>query len=289
MGNHLASVLVTGGSGKLGRFVVSHLSQSGWNVVSADRVPHPDPTVTQVQMDLRDSGQVMDLVTGVNERVDQLDAIVHLAAIPAPGLATDLATFDNNLGSTMNVFTAAKNAGITKVVFASSETVLGLPFDTPPPYVPLDEEYRPRPESFYALAKFLEEQAAAELCRWNPELSMIALRFSNVIDPKDYSGFEDFQRDALARKWNLWAYIDGRDGAHAVERALRFEQKGFEAFIIASPDSVMRTSNDQLLDHVFPGVPRRREITDNETLLGIDKAREVLGYAPQYSWRQVSP
>jgi nucleoside-diphosphate-sugar epimerase len=285
MASNSMSVLVTGGSGKLGRFVVACLQESGWRVISADRVPHPDSAVTQVLVDLRDSEQVLDLVTGVNERIDRLDAVVHLAAIPAPGLATDLATFDNNFGSTMNVFTAVKNAGIKKVVFASSETVLGLPFDTPPPYVPLDEEYRPRPESFYALAKFLEEQAAMELCRWDPELSMIALRFSNVIDPKDYPDFENFQSDAWARKWNLWAYIDARDGAHAVERALRCGLTGFEAFIIASPDSVMRTPNDGLLAQVFPGIARRREVSAHDTLLSIDKARSLLGYEPEHSWR----
>jgi nucleoside-diphosphate-sugar epimerase len=281
----MKSVLVTGGSGKLGRFVVDRLRRSGWNVISADRVPHPDKSVTQLIIDFRHGGEVLDAVTGVNERIGKLDAIVHLAAIPAPGLYSDLATMDNNFNSSINVFTAAKNAGINKVVFASSETVLGLPFDVPPPYVPLDEEYRPRPESYYSLSKFLEEQTAQEFCRWNPNLSMIGLRFSNVIDPSEYPGFEDFQGDARARKWNLWGYIDGRDGAQAVERALNYETPGFEAFIIANADSVMRTSNDELLNEVFPGVERKRELTDHETLLGIDKARRILGYEPEHSWR----
>lgn len=281
----MKSVLVTGGSGKLGRFVVDRLRDSGWQVISADRVPHPDKSVTQVLLNLRNAGEVLDAVTGVNERIGKLDAIVHLAAIPAPGLYSDLATFENNMNSTINIFTAAKNAGIKKVVFASSETVLGLPFDVPPPYVPLDEEYRPRPESFYSLSKFLEEEAAREFCRWSPELSMIGLRFSNVIDPSEYPSFEEFQGDARARKWNLWAYIDGRDGAQAVERALNYDTPGFEAFIIANADSVMRTSNDDLLNEVFPGVPRKHELRGHETLLGIDKARRLLGYEPEHSWR----
>jgi nucleoside-diphosphate-sugar epimerase len=281
----MRSVLVTGGSGKLGRFVVDRLRHSGWNVISADRVPHPDKSVTQLILNLRNGGEVLDAVTGVNERIGKLDAIVHLAAIPAPGLYSDLATIDNNFNSTINIFTAAKNAGINKVVFASSETVLGLPFDVPPPYVPLDEEYRPRPESYYSLSKFLEEQAAQEFCRWHPTLSMIGLRFSNVMDPSEYPGFEDFQGDARARKWNLWGYIDGRDGAQAVERALNYETPGFEAFIIANADSVMRASNDELLNEVFPGVERIRELSENETLLGIDKARRLLGFEPEHSWR----
>jgi nucleoside-diphosphate-sugar epimerase len=278
-------VLVTGGSGKLGKFVVSHLSQAGWSVISADRVPQADTTVKNTIVDLMDSGSVMDMMTGTDERHNGLDAVVHLAAIPAPGIQSDKATINNNFNSTLNVFMAARNAGIKKVVFASSETVLGLPFDTPPPYVPVDEAYAPRPESFYSLSKVLEERLAEELCRWDGELSMSALRFSNVIDPAEYPNFEDFQDNALKRKWNLWGYIDARDGALAVERALQYTSPGFEAFIIASPDSVMRMSNAELLAQVFPGVATKRELTDHETLLGIEKAKRLLGYKPRFSWR----
>jgi nucleoside-diphosphate-sugar epimerase len=279
------SVLITGGSGKLGRFVVERFREAGWNAISADRVAHPDKSVSQLIVDLRNAGEVLDLVTGVNNRIEKLDAIVHLAAIPAPGLYSNLATMENNFNSTMNVFTAAKNAGIKKIVFASSETVLGLPFDTPPPYVPVDEEYRPRPESYYSLTKFLEEQAAMEFCRWDPELSMSALRFSNVMDPSEYPGFEAFQNDAKIRKWNLWAYIDGRDGAQAVQKAVEYTKPGFEAFIIANNDSLMRRSNQELLDEVFPNIAKRKEFGENESLLDISKAKRLLGYEPKFSWR----
>ena len=284
----MKSVLVTGGSGKLGRFVVKRLQDAGMNVISADRVSHPDKSVNQVLIDFRKSGEVLDLVTGVNNRIDKLDAIVHLAAIPAPGLYSDLATMENNFNSTINVFTAAKNAGIKKIVFASSETVLGLPFDTPPPYVPVDEEYRPRPESYYSLAKFLEEQAAMELCRWDPTLSMIALRFSNVMDPSEYPGFRDFQLDSNIRKWNLWAYIDGRDGAQAVHKAIQYPKPGFEAFIIANKDTVMNQSNQELLKKHFPNIAQRREFKEHETLLDIGKAQRLLGYEPDFSWKDAN-
>jgi len=283
----MRSVLVTGGSGKLGKFVVRHLMESGWNVTSIDRVPHPDSRVWSTIVDLLDSGSVMDLMTGANERHSKLDAVVHLAAIPAPGLQSDKSTINNNLNSTLNVFMAARNAGIKKVVFASSETVLGLPFDTPPPYVPVDEEYEPRPESFYSLSKVLEERLAKELCRWDHELSMVGLRFSNVIDPIEYPSFEDFQDDAIKRKWNLWGYIDARDGALAVEKALDYETPGFEPFIIASPDSVMRMTNTQLLQEVFPEVALRRQVSEHETLLGIEKAKRLLGFNPSNSWRDL--
>ena len=100
--------------------------------------------------------------------------------------------------ATFNVFQAARRLGITNIVYASSETVLGLPFDVPPPYIPVDEEYAARPESTYSLVKHLEEQMAIELVRWNPELSITALRFSNVMDPADYEAFPSFDADADA-------------------------------------------------------------------------------------------
>jgi nucleoside-diphosphate-sugar epimerase len=187
--------------------------------------------------------------------------------------------------STYNVFEAARQLGIKNIVWASSETVLGLPFATPPPYVPVDEEYPGRPESAYSLSKLLGEEMAKQFCRWDPELKIIGLRFSNVMEPTDYARFPSFQDDAAKRKWNLWGYIDARDAAQAVRLALESNLKGAEVFIIANADTVMNRSNDELLKELYTGVPRKRGFGPNETLLSIEKARRVLGYKPQYSWR----
>jgi nucleoside-diphosphate-sugar epimerase len=276
-------IAVTGGSGKLGRTVVRELRESGNEVVNLDSAGQRGSGF--VRVDLTDYGQTVDAILGVNDVHDGFDAIVHLAAIPAPGILSDVATFHNNIRATYNVFQAARRAGITNIVYASSETVLGLPFDVPPPYIPVDEEYPARPESTYSLVKHLEEQMAIELVRWNPELKIIALRFSNVMDPEDYAAFEAVQDDAWRRKWNLWGYIDARDGAQAIEKALAWETTGFDRFIIAAADTVMRRPNAELIAEVFPDVPLSREVSPNETLLSIDKARRLLGYAPEHSWK----
>ena len=170
-------------------------------------------------------------------------------------------------------------------MWASSETVLGLPFDTPPPYAPVDEKYPPRPESTYSLNKALEEEMARHFCRWDPELVMVGLRFSNVMDVEDYVQFPSFDADPQLRRWNLWGYIDARDGARAVERALAHDRPGADVFIIANADTVMSRSSASLMSEVYPGVEVRRELGEHETLLSIDKARRVLGYEPQHSWR----
>ena len=280
-------VIVTGGAGKLGRAVVRDLVASGREVVVFDRVrPEVDAELTYVPVELTDYAQVLDAMLGVEERYSGVDAVVHLAAIPAPGVVGDHHTFANNMNTTFNVFSAARRAGVHTIVWASSETVLGLPFDVPPPYVPVDEEYPPRPESTYSLTKTLEETLAAQLCRWDPELRMIGLRFSNVMEPDDYAQFPSFDADAQLRKWNLWGYIDARDGAQAVRRALEYDRPGMELFIIANADTVMSRPNAELVAEVFPGVEVRGEIGEHDTLLSIAKARRLLGYEPEHSWRE---
>ncbi|MGZ4662313.1 MAG: NAD-dependent epimerase/dehydratase family protein, partial [Arthrobacter sp.] len=276
-------IAVTGGTGKLGRHVVRRLTDDGHQVLTLDRAGERSPELLVV--DLRNYGHVVDALLGVDDRHEGFDAVVHLGAIPAPGILPDAATFENNMLSTYNVFQAARRAGIKKVVYASSETVLGLPFDIDPPYIPVDEEYPPRPESTYSLVKTLEEQMAVEMTRWDPELSITGLRFSNVMDEADYEKFPSFDGDAMLRKWNLWGYIDGRDGAQAVARALENAKPGFEAFIIANADTVMSRSSAGLAAEVFPGVKVTKELGEHETMLSIDKARRLLGFEPEHSWR----
>lgn len=277
-------IAVTGGSGKLGRSVVARLKDDGHDVVNLDRAGTRERGF--IAIDLTDYGQVVDAILGIDEvNTTGFDAIVHLGAIPAPAILPDVATFHNNIISTYNVFQAARRAGIKRVVYASSETVLGLPFDIDPPYIPVDEEYPARPESTYSLVKHLEETMAKELVRWDPTLSITAFRFSNVMNPEDYAEFPSFDSDATKRKWNLWGYIDGRDGAQAVAKALENAQPGFEAYIIAAADTVMSRSSAELAAEVFPNVSLKREVSGTETLLSIDKARRLLGYSPEHSWR----
>ncbi|WP_159499768.1 NAD(P)-dependent oxidoreductase [Microbacterium sp. 18062] len=276
-------IALTGSSGKLGAVVARELRAAGHDVIGLDVVGTRGPGF--VQVDLTDYGQVIDVLGGVGDRHDGVDALVHLGAIPAPGIRGDVATFHHNIDATFNVFWAATRLGIRRIVYASSETVLGLPFDVPPPYIPVDEEYPARPESTYSLVKHLEEQLAIELVRWHPDLSITALRFSNVFTPEDYAEVPSFDADPRARKWNLWGYIDARDGAQAVARALEVAPAGFDRFIIAAADTVMSRPNAELVAEVFPGVEVRSDLGVNDTLLSISKARRLLGYEPRHSWR----
>lgn len=276
-------IAITGSSGKLGTVVVRELKDAGHEVIGLDVSGRRGADF--VQVDLTDYGQVIDALTAVGDRHDGFDALVHLAAIPAPGIRPDVETFRNNILSTFHVFWAAIRLGMTKIVYASSETVQGLPFDVPPPYIPVDEDYAARPESVYSLVKHLEETMAVELVRWHPEVSITALRFSNVMVPDDYAEFPSFDADPTLRKWNLWSYIDARDGAQAVLRALEVAPAGFDHFLIAAADTVMSRSNADLVEDVFPETEIRGDLGIHDSLFSTAKAQRLLGYRPVHSWR----
>lgn len=275
-------IAVTGSAGKLGQAVVTHLVETGHSVTGLDAVGAPGAGF--VRVDLTDTGQVLDALAGVEERYDGLDAVVHLAASPAPGIRPDTVLLQDNLAMTIAVFQAARRAGIARIVHASSETLLGLPLTESPPSAPIDENQPTRPNFMYAVGKHLEEELGRALCRIDDSLSITGLRFSNVMAPDDYAEFESWQDDPAVRRWNLWGYIDRRDGAHAVERALAVRGPGYETYIIAAADTVMRRDSAELMAAEFSDVPLARPLAGRETLLSIDAARRDLGYAPSHSW-----
>jgi nucleoside-diphosphate-sugar epimerase len=190
-----------------------------------------------------------------------------------------------------NVFTAAARLGLRRVVWASSETTLGLPFEIPPRYAPVDENHYPIPTTTYALSKVASETIAGHIAQWSG-IPFVALRFSNIMAPTDYRHFPSFWSDPHQRKWNLWGYVDERDVAAACRLALSAPDEavaGSPSFIIAAADTVMTRPSTDLLADVFPDVQVTREIGEFDTLLAIDQARAVLEYQPRHTWRNHVP
>ena len=274
-------ICVTGATGQAGRAVVADLRERGYEVAATDiAVTRADREEGTLLADLTDYGQAVEALGGAQ-------AVVHLANIPAPGLSTQAVTFNANITMNFNVFQAAAHLRLSRVVWASSETTLGLPFDVPPRYAPVDEDHYPRPTSTYALSKVASETIAEHFAQWSG-IPFVALRFSNIMAPADYQEFPSFWADARLRKWNLWGYIDQRDVAAACRQALQAPAEAVEgsrAFIIAAADTVMNRPSADLLAEVFPGVRLTREIGEFGTLLAIDRARQVLGFEPRHSWR----
>jgi nucleoside-diphosphate-sugar epimerase len=277
-------VCVTGSSGKAGRAVAADLMAHGHWVVSTDlRMPVPDDLDEPrfLLADLTDYGQAVEVLQDV-------EAVVHLANIPAPEIRTPSVTFNQNMTMNFNVFKAAAHVGLGRVVWASSETTLGLPFDVPPRYAPIDEDHYPVPTTTYALSKVASETVAGHISQWSG-IPFIALRFSNILGPAAYEEFPSIWDKPEVRRWNLWSYIDERDAAAACRLALEADITGSQSFIIAAADSVMTRPSAELMSEVFPGVPLRGEVEDCASLLSSDRARRVLGFVPQHSWRDHVP
>jgi len=269
-------IVVTGGSGKGGKHVVRDLREHGHDVLNVDARHDGSEFGLTMVADLTDLGQTQDALSG-------FDAVVHFAAIPAPSLRPDGETFRINAMSTYNVFAAAVAHKMRRVVWASSETVLGLPFDTPPAFAPIDETIEPRPESSYSLSKLVGETMAAQFARQSG-IGFVGLRISNIMDVEDYERFPTYWDDARLRKWNLWGYVDARDVAAAARLGLEADVTGAEIAIVAAADTVMTRPSADLMAEVFPDVPMRRSVAGRETLLAIDHARTLLGYEPAHRW-----
>src|ERR1700744_1381133 len=272
-------ICVTGANGLAGQAVVRDLREHGYEVTATDLVTQFGEDHA-IRADLTDYGQAVEALSGA-------DAVVHLANIPAPGLATPAVTFNTNMTMNFNVFHAAAQLELGRVVWASSETTLGLPFDVPPRYAPVDEDHYPVPTSTYGLSKVASETVAAQIAGWSG-IPFVALRFSNIFDPEWYDEFPSFWCNPRARKWNLWGYIDQRDVALSCRLALEADAGAVgpaSSYIIAAADTVMNRPSADLLAEVFPGVTLTRDVGTYGTLLSIDRARQVLGYEPQHSWR----
>ena len=272
------NIVVTGGSGKAGRAVLTDLVAHGYSVTNVDTAASRDPDEPTLIADLTDLGQTIECLRGA-------DAVVHLAAVPAPNILPDGETFRVNMMSTYNVFSAATRLGVEKVVWASSETLIGIPFEREQPrYAPIDEDHPRLPEFHYALSKLAGEVIAEQFNRWTG-VPFVALRYSNVMEEDDYTRFPGFWQEPRSRAWNLWGYVDARDVAQCTRLALERDVPGAEAFLVAAGDTCMTTTNHELMTEFFPAVPLRGDIGDHDTLLSIDKARRLLGYATTQSWR----
>jgi nucleoside-diphosphate-sugar epimerase len=271
-------IAVTGGSGYVGTAVVEELLRAGHAVRVLDLEPPRVGGVEHVPADILEPGALAGGLAGC-------DRVIHLAAVPAPDRASDRDTLETNVMGTFNVFEAAADAGIGYLVWASSEAVLGVPFElNAPECVPIDEGHPCRPESAYALSKVMGEEIARFFARCRG-VDSVGLRFAIVTHPKEYADFPRDWDDARGRAWNLWAYVDVRDAATACRQAVEVACGGARTAIVTAADTVMDRENAELLDEAFPSVARVGPVDGHATLLLHDVASELFGFKPRHSWR----
>ncbi len=275
--------LVTGGTGKAGKWVVADLQEHGYEVTNVDL--RPSDQVHTYRVVLCDLVQVFGVVEGK-------DAVVHLAAIPWPGEHSPEVVFRNNVMSTFNVLQAACVLGVKKVVLAGSESALGFPFafrPITPVYLPIDEAHPLLAQDAYGVSKIVIEDLGRGYARRDPAMSIICLRFSYIVEPQDYAvELRQAWADPSHNTFNLWAYIDARDVALSCRLAVESAQTGFDAFYIAAPDTLMREPTRELVERFFPGVERVADgFEGRASPLDLRHAKDALGFTAQVTWREV--
>lgn len=228
-------VVVTGGVGRAGQWVVRLLSQSGHRVTTFDTADRPELDLPGdfCRVDLTNAGQVYDALAQYRP-----EGVCHLAANPSPSGQAQIDVFDNNVVSAHNVMQAAGDLGVARVVYASSEMATGLLTEgVTPGRIPFDEsERRPSPNA-YALSKYLSEVIADSLAVRHPGTAWVGLRINNVIPPDEYGRFEQEWIDPELSKANFWSYIDARDVGTAYRAALEGSSTGHEVCLIAAADT----------------------------------------------------
>ncbi len=273
-------IIITGASGKAGQATLRHfVENTDHDIVATDVAPRPSwYTGSFYRADLTQFGEAMDVLTDA-------DAVVHLANIPADRIFTDSHTLNANIAMNNNVFIAAWKLRLKRVVYASSETTLGLPFDEVN-YVPVDEDHYPLPNSTYSLSKVMTETMAEQVSRW-AGIPFIGLRLSNVFTIEDYAQQPAFAKDPEARRWNLFGYIDARDVARSCEAALTASLSGSHAFVIAADDIILDIPTREALEQIHAGMEVPDDVAEYGTLLSNQAAREQMGFEPKYTWRDV--
>ena len=289
-----SKIFVTGGSGKAGKHLISYLLEKGYSVVNADLVPLKMDGVDNINLDITDSGQLFNALSGYanipelksDEGVKSFKAVVHLAAIPRILVKPDNETFRINTLGTYNVVEAATKLGVKKVIFASSETTYGFCFaqgNPVPKWLPIEEDYETNPTDSYGLSKVLNEQIGKAFQK-RTGIDIYALRIGNIIEPDEYSRFEEFCKNPIVRLRNLFNYIDARDLAQAIELCIKKDGLGYEVFNVTHNINSVNLTTEEIITKFFPNVKLRRKLDKYESILSSKKIRDILGFKPVHDW-----
>jgi nucleoside-diphosphate-sugar epimerase len=289
-------VIVTGGSGKIGGWILKELLDHGHEVLNVDLASAAETRCRTLIADLTDAGQAYGAIgafTGIDElqpslRAEPVDALVHFAAIPRILLVPDGEVFRINTVSTYNVMEAAMRLGIRKVVYASSEATYGVVFadgHLDPDYFPVDEDHPTVPMDAYGLSKVVNERTAAAFHARSGG-DFYGLRIGDVMAPADYLKFPAWSTEPAIRERELWGYIDVRDVAQMVRLCVETDGHGFQVFNTFATESAHVLPTTELAGRYYPRVPIRGEIEEHGSLVSNQKARTVLGFEPRFHWRE---
>ncbi|CAG8157764.1 unnamed protein product [Penicillium salamii] len=285
----MGRVVVTGGSGKAGQFVIAELLKHGHIVLNLDLSPMDHPEVYTLSTDLADSGQVFNALSGQWSLQEPFpeglpprpDAVVHLAGYARNMLVPDNETFRSNTQGTYNIIEAACKLGIRKIVLASSVT------DANFPSFPIHEDLDVNPTDTYAIAKLCNERIGRGFAeRLNADI--YSLRIGRVIEPEEYDGeiFYSYVHEPLLWKVHGWSYIDARDLGGMCEAALRKDGLGFQVFNATNGHITNLSPTREFLSKQFPKIPITRDLEEFEAPFSNAKIKDLLGFQEQHPWKK---
>ncbi|HET9917604.1 MAG TPA: NAD(P)-dependent oxidoreductase [Candidatus Binatia bacterium] len=278
----MKKVVVTGGSGRLGQFVIRDLLDRDYSVLNLDRVAPREKVCMTWQVDLRRSGDLFEALRGAY-------GMIHLGAYQAPNLAPDAETLSNNVSATYNVLRAAADMGVNRVVLASSTAAFGFIYASKlwaPQYLPVDEAHPSTPQDSYGLSKVLGEQIADSIVSVHRGMTVSSLRFPGVNFDLSYESFRDRWRNPAARASGFWTYIDARDAAMTCRLALEARFTGHQVFIASAAKNCMIQPTRELVQKYLPKGAKFRKVAGTHwSCVDSSKARRVLGFKPQHLWQ----
>ncbi|MBI2966061.1 MAG: NAD-dependent epimerase/dehydratase family protein [Chloroflexi bacterium] len=276
-------IVVTGGSGRLGQYVIPELLQHGYRVVNADRAAGATGDVRSIRIDVTNFGDVVAALAGA-------DAVIHLAAIANPLDDPEYRVFATNLQADWNVLEAAHVHGIPKLVMASSINAIGAVFSqaaVPPLYFPIDEDHPTRAEDAYSQSKWLGEELAKGFCR-RRKVQIASMRFHGLWDHARQRAHhaspnsDPFGRPAM----QFWGWLDRWDAARACRLAIERDWEGHKAFFLNAADTTLTIPTEEAIRRAYPGVPIRKPLAGFSAAIDTGHAERVLGWRPERSWRE---
>lgn len=290
-------VLITGGSGLLGRFVVDAMLAD--HRVEVMDVKPPAQDVIYREVDMRDIAAVRSAVRGH-------DRIIHLAGIDDGVDVPDHTYFEVNVQGTWNLLRAAEEEGVSKVVLASSTAATGIATDAPPDYLPIDEAHPQRPKRTYDLTKQLIERTAKSFARRGGIASIVCLRPTLVVRPVKVpeilaelatlpreDGHPGMTVDAplYGGLPLIRTYVTSRDAAAAFRAALLAGTKPYAVYLVAARDSLGRVETVDFLARANGMRPPVRDAgwfaTPHASPLDTRAAERDLGWIARDDWPAV--
>jgi nucleoside-diphosphate-sugar epimerase len=278
----MKKIVVTGGSGRLGQFVIRELLAYRYEVLSLDRVPPREKLCPTWIADLRRAGDLFEAAKGAY-------GIVHLGAYQAPNLTSDAETFSNNVTATYNLLRAAADLGVNKVVIASSTAAFGFIYAKSlwaPDYLPLDESHPSKPQDSYGLSKVVGEQIADSIATVHKGVTISSLRFPGVNFDLSYTSFRERWLNPPARASGFWSYIDARDAAMTCRLALEAKFHGHEVFIASALNNCMIQPTAELIRKYLPKGAKIKKVSGTHwSCVDSAKAKRILGFKPNHVWQ----